>query len=88
LELSAAVVCISRTGLFLNSDYLDDIGSMVALGLRLPGEPDLVHLAGRVVRIDSRPSGAGMGVHFTDLSWRSKRLLTRFGEEAKTVHLS
>lgn len=88
LELSCQVVCISRTGLFLNSDYLDELGSIVALNLRLPTEPAPVRLAGRVVRVVALTQIAGMGIQFTDLSWRTRQSIVRFVEEANSQRLS
>ena len=88
LELSGSVVCISRTGLFLSSDYLDDLGSLVALGLQLPTEIDPVRLAGRVVRVQTSVVGSGMGIQFTDLSWRCRLSITRFVEDTNSQRLS
>lgn len=88
MELSTQVLCISRSGLFLSSDYLDDMGSMVALSLQLPAEVDPVRVAGRVVRVETSARGPGMGILFTDLSWRSRLSITRFVEDTDTRHLS
>ncbi|MCP4445170.1 MAG: hypothetical protein GY811_07490 [Myxococcales bacterium] len=88
MQLAGSVLCISRTGLFLCSDYLDEEGSMVALDLKLPTESECVHLAGRVARAETIAPSAGMGIQFTDLSPRSKVCITRFLEEADSQRLS
>jgi len=88
LELSGTVVCLSRSGLFLCSEYLDSLGSDVTINLHLPTESVPVPLGGRVVRVDTNGATPGMGIQFTDLSWRSRLTLTRFIEEPESRYLS
>ncbi len=88
MELTGNVVCLSRSGLFLRSDYLDELGSMVALVLTLPTEAEPVRLAGRVVRVETDTPTSGMGIQFTDLSWRCRRSIVRYVEEANSRHLT
>ncbi len=88
MGLSGFVVSISRSGLFLSSEFLDDHGSVVEIGLQLPGDPQPIQLAGRVVRIETRSHSAGMGVHFTDLSWQTRLSLARFVEDSRSQHAS
>jgi len=88
MELTGSVTCISRSGLFMSSDYLDELGSMVALDLQLPNETEPVHLAGRVVRVETGLASSGMGIQFTDLSWRCRLSITRFVEEGHSRPLS
>tara|TARA_R110002096_G_C14655898_1_gene726937 strand:- start:5901 stop:6245 length:345 start_codon:yes stop_codon:yes gene_type:complete len=88
MELTGSVTCISRSGLFMSSDFLDELGSMVALDLQLPNETEPVHLAGRVVRVETSSTSSGMGIQFTDLSWRCRLSITRFVEEGHSRSLS
>lgn len=84
----AAVSSLSQTGLFLRSQYLDDPGVLVALALSLPTERRPLTIAGKVVRVDTRPTSAGMGIRFTDLSIRSRERLARFVQDRDSKHLS
>ncbi len=83
MDMSTPVTNLSRTGLFLAAQFLDDPGSMVAISLHLPSEPKPIAIAGRVVRVDMRPGSSGMGIRFTDLSWRSRQSLARFMESSR-----
>jgi len=65
LDLDARVANLSRSGMFLRTDFLDDQGSEVDLDLELPGTEPL-KLRGQVVWVDDRPLSAGMGIHFAE----------------------
>lgn len=93
MDMSGPVTNLSRTGLFLRAQFLDDPGSIVAISLQLPSEAKPIAIAGRVVRVDMREGASGMGIRFTDLSWRSRQRLARFIESTRqacghSVHLS
>ncbi len=88
MGLNGFVVSISRSGLFLSSEFLDDHGGVVEIGLQLPGEPQPVQLSGRVVRIETRSHSAGMGIHFSDLSWQTRLSLARFVEDSRSQRAS
>ncbi len=59
---------LSRNGLFLRSDYLDHEGVRAEIEVRVPGNEEPLRLAGRVVRVDTSPTTAGMGIRFADLA--------------------
>jgi Tfp pilus assembly protein PilZ len=84
----AAVTNLSRSGLFLKADILDNLGSMVALSLSLPREKKPISIAGRVVRVDTRARQSGMGILFTDLSLKSRQRLARYMEDDHSERLS
>ncbi len=66
------VANLSRYGMFLRSDYLDDRGARVVVVIEIPGDDGALQLEGEVVRVDERPCSSGMGI--------------RFGRMAETVH--
>jgi Tfp pilus assembly protein PilZ len=84
----AAVTNLSRSGLFLKAEILDNPGSMVALSLTLPNQKKPISIAGKVVRVDTRPLQSGMGILFTDLSRKSRQCLTRYMEDDRSERLS
>ena len=71
-------VCdLSRLGLFLRSDYLDEPGSHCTVDLELPdGEP--LKLPGEVVRVEMTPGNAGMAIRFASLPDDTRRPLANF----------
>jgi uncharacterized protein (TIGR02266 family) len=75
VTLEGWVANLSRMGLFLRSDFLDDEGSSVAVDLRVPGEDEPLCLAGEVVRVDTSPMSAGMGIRFSRLADPVRRAL-------------
>jgi len=71
-------VCdLSRLGLFLRSDYLDEPGSRGTVDLELPdGAP--LKLPGEVVRVETSPGNAGMAIRFAPLPDDTRRPLANF----------
>jgi uncharacterized protein (TIGR02266 family) len=71
-------VCdLSRLGLFLQSDYLDEPGSHGTVDLELPdGEP--LRLPGEIVRVDTDTERPGMAIRFDDLPDAARRPLANF----------
>jgi hypothetical protein len=67
LALEGRVCDLSRNGLFLRSEYLDELGTAVAVDLEVPGQGVRLELVGEVVRVDTRPLSAGMGIRFGGL---------------------
>jgi uncharacterized protein (TIGR02266 family) len=68
---------LSRGGLFLQSDYLDEPGTSGTIDLELPdGEP--LRLPGEVVRVDTNPDRGGMAIRFGALSDDTRRPLANF----------
>lgn len=77
-SLSGWVSNLSRSGLFLRSQYLDDRGSEVDISFDLPGESQPVSVRGRVVRVHDSPLCPGMAIRFTQVSDRVRRRLADF----------
>jgi c-di-GMP-binding flagellar brake protein YcgR len=77
LSLDARAANLSRTGLFITSEYLDEIGETATLTLDLPGE-DPIEVSGKVVRTDAEPGTAGMGIYFASLGQQHRRALANF----------
>src|SRR5262245_31182488 len=74
LDLDGRVANLSRRGMFLRADFLDDEGSEVDLELDIKGAEPL-RLRGEVVWVDLRPLRSGMGIRFGDLDAQALRAL-------------
>jgi uncharacterized protein (TIGR02266 family) len=75
LALEGRVANLSRHGMFLRSDYLDDLGTPVAVDLEVPGRGIRLRLAGEVVRVNTEPLSCGMGIRFSVLdTWVRREL--------------
>lgn len=72
---------LSRLGLFLCSDYLDQPGATGTIDLELPdhlvGSTPL-RLTGEIVRVETTPDRAGMGIRFDALTDDARRPLANF----------
>ena len=66
---------LSRNGLFMRSDFLDHEGVKAEIEVRVPGSEEILSLAGRVVRVDTSPTTAGMAIRFTKLTTPVRRAL-------------
>jgi uncharacterized protein (TIGR02266 family) len=69
---------LSRHGLFLRCEYLDESGGEVSLDLDLPGRNNPLSLAGEVVRVDTTPMSSGMAIRFGSLGDETRRALANF----------
>jgi|SRR5688572_3116450 hypothetical protein len=71
-------VCdLSRLGLFLQADYLDEPGTAGTIDLELPdGEP--LRLPCEIVRVDMTPEHGGMAIRFGALPDDTRRPLANF----------
>ena len=78
IALEGRVANLSRCGLFLRSEFLDDQGAQVKVGLNLPGGLGDVEIAGEVVRVDVSPMHSGMGIRFGSMSAPVRRALANF----------
>lgn len=76
--MEGRIANLSRYGLFLRSEFLDDEGSEVRIDLTLPGEEEPLRIAGEVVRVDTSPTGSGMGIRFHRLDDAIRRALANF----------
>lgn len=75
LALEGRVANLSRHGMFLRADYLDDLGTTVAVDLEVPGREIRLRLSGEVVRVETTPLAAGMGIRFAVLdTWVRREL--------------
>jgi hypothetical protein len=81
MAMRGIVTSLSDSGLFVQSDFLDDPGTLVAITLTQLADYQPLTVTGRVARVDSRPSSPGMGISFTDLSEASRQRLARFIED-------
>ena len=69
---------LSRYGMFIRSDFLDDQGAQVNVNLTIPGHDDPLQLVGEVVRVDTRPLSSGMGIRFSSMATPIRRALANF----------
>lgn len=76
--LEGWVANLSRYGMFIRSDFLDDRGAQVRVDLQIPGQEDPIELAGEVVRVDSSPLSSGMGIRFSSMAAPIRRALANF----------
>jgi uncharacterized protein (TIGR02266 family) len=72
------VSSLSRSGMFIRSEFLDSAGTEVAVAVTLPGDAQPIELAGEVVRVDEDPLSAGMGIRFTTIPTTVRRRLANF----------
>lgn len=77
-SLQGWVANLSRNGLFLRSDYLDDPGSEVRVSFDLPGDPHPLAVCGQVVRVHDNPLCPGMAIRFTQVPEPARRKLANF----------
>jgi uncharacterized protein (TIGR02266 family) len=68
---------LSRHGLFLRTDLLDERGGEIRLELDLPGVGAL-SLEGEVVRVDATPMSSGMAIRFGQLAEDTRRHIANF----------
>jgi uncharacterized protein (TIGR02266 family) len=78
MSMAGVISNLSRTGVFMRSEFLDDEGSRITLHIVLGKSPDRLAVDGEVVRVDARPTRSGMGIRFTDLSAASRQKLANF----------
>jgi len=58
---------VSRSGLYVRSDYLEVPGTPVQVSLQMPGGKHRLHLTGRVAWVlEVPPKGPGMGIRLRD----------------------
>lgn len=77
VSLSGRVSSLSRTGVYLQADVIDDAGAGAMLSLSLPGDPHPLELSGVVVRVNAE-HGPGMGIRFGELAGVVQRRLANF----------
>ncbi len=72
------VANLSRNGLFLRSEFLDEAGVEVSVSFELPGESHPVALRGEVVRVHEGTVCPGMAIRFTQVPDGVQRKLAMF----------
>ena len=72
------VTNLSRNGMFLRSEFLDDAGADVSVSFELPDEAQPVSLRGQVVRVHDGALCPGMAIRFTQVLDGVKRKLAMF----------
>ena len=76
--IDGIVDSLSRCGLFLRADLLDEPGAEAIVDLDLPGTAGTLRLPGEVVRVDARAGRSGMGIRFAMLPDEARRPLANF----------
>lgn len=76
--LDGWIANLSRTGVFLRSQYLDVTGAEVDLVFDLPGDRLPIAVRGRVVRVSEQAMCPGMGIRFTAVSDGARHRLANF----------
>ena len=77
------VANVSRRGLFLRSQYVDEQGAEVEVSFALPGDRQPVALRGRVVRVHESALCPGMAIRFVQIPDLARRRLTDFMSRRK-----
>ncbi len=72
------VANLSRNGMFLRSEFLDEAGAEVNVSFALPDEAQPVALRGKVVRVNDGALCPGMAIRFTQVPDGVKRKLAMF----------
>jgi len=78
VNLAGWVANLSRIGLFLRSDLLDQAGAEVSISFELPDEAQPLALRGRVVRVHEGATCPGMAIRFTQVPDGVERKLAMF----------
>ena len=71
------VLDLSRRGLFLRAEFLDEPGATGSIDLELP-DGESLRLPGEVVRVETSSDHAGMAIRFGNLSDEARRPLANF----------
>ena len=79
------VANLSRDGLFLRSEFLDEAGAAVNVSFELPGEEDPVALRGMVVRVHDGTLCPGMAIRFTEVPDGVQRKLAMFMQKRQRL---
>jgi uncharacterized protein (TIGR02266 family) len=77
------VANVSRQGLFLRSQYVDEDGAEVEVSFALPGDRQAVAVNGRVVRVNESSLCPGMAIRFVEIPDIARRRLADFMSRRK-----
>jgi uncharacterized protein (TIGR02266 family) len=72
------VANVSRNGMFLRSQYVDERGAEVEVSFALPGDRQPVAVTGKVVRVLESSLSPGMGIRFAAMPDAARRRLADF----------
>lgn len=79
------VANLSRDGLFLRSEFLDEAGAEVSVSFELPDEEEPVALRGQVVRVHDGTLCPGMAIRFTEVGDGVQRKLAMFMQKRQRL---
>jgi uncharacterized protein (TIGR02266 family) len=72
------VANVSRNGIFLRSQYVDNRGAEVDVSFALPGDRQPVAATGKVVRVHESSLCPGMAIRFVEIPDPARRRLADF----------
>lgn len=77
---------LSGGGVFVCTDEPQALYSMVSMQIKLPGDPEIMDVEGRVVwtKQGSNARAAGMGIEFTSISVAHQEKITDYVQEHLT----
>ncbi len=78
VPLPLAIIEVSATGAFVQSDLLLPVGAQLELQFDIPGRSDSLAAEGRVVRVEDRGNKPGMGIIFDKMSGDARAHLREF----------
>ena len=85
VSLVGWVANLSRNGMFLRSEFLDEAGVDVSVSFALPGEEQPVALRGHVVRVHEGALCPGMAIRFTQVPDGVQRKLAMFMQKRQRL---
>lgn len=72
------VANVSRNGMFLRSQYVDERGAEVEVSFALPGDGQHIAMTGTVVRVHESSLCPGMAIRFVEIPDPARRRLSEF----------
>ena len=80
------VANVSRNGMFLRSQYVDERGAEVEVSFALPGDRQPLVVSGKVVRVHESSLCPGMAIRFVQIPEVARRRLVDFmGRRKRTL---
>ena len=80
------VANVSRNGMFLRSQYVDERGAEVEVSFALPGDRQPLAVTGKVVRVHESALCPGMAIRFVQMPEVARRRLVDFmGRRNRTL---
>jgi len=72
------VANVSRNGMFLRSQYVDERGAEVEVSFALPGDGQHIAMTGTAVRVHESSLCPGMAIRFVEIPDLARRRLSEF----------